>query len=82
MNYVVLSLISRKKGSVLEMERIKKAITNLLVLEHVDDRSIFWDEEGDLLFHPPIYRQDKGYWLSLLNSAIDKKNWEFITGKL
>lgn len=82
MNYVVVSLISRKKGSVLEMERIKKAITNLLVLEHVDDRSIFWDEEGDLLFHPPVYRQDKGYWLSLLNSAIDKKNWEFITGKL
>jgi len=82
MNYVVLSLISRKKGSVLEKEGIKKAITNLLVLEHVDDRSIFWDEEGDLLFHPPVYRQDKGYWLSLLNSAIDKKNWEFITGKL
>lgn len=82
MNYLVLSLISRRSGNVLEKERIISSINKLLVIEQVDDRSIFWDEEGDLLFHPPVHKQEKGYWLSLLNAAIDKNNWEFITGKL
>ncbi len=82
MNYLVLSLIGKSSASVLERERIKAAINQLLVIEHVDDRSIFWDEEGDLLFHPPVHKQDRSYWLSVLNAAVDKRNWEFITGKL
>jgi len=82
MNYLVLKLISRNADSILEQERIRTAINKKLVLEHVDDTSIFWDEDGDLIFHPPLHRQDKGYWLSVLNSVIDKKRWEFILGHL
>lgn len=82
MNYLVLSLIGKNSVSVLELERLKAAINRLLTIEFVDDRSIFWDEEGDLIFHPPVNKQDRTYWLSVLNNAIDKGKWEFILGKI
>lgn len=82
MNYLVLSLVAKEASAILERERIKASINKLLVIEQVDDRSIFWDEEGDLLFHPPVHKKDKSYWLSVLNSALDRKNWEFVAGKL
>ena len=82
MDYILLSLIPRKSSSILEFERVKKAINRLLVIEYVDDSSIFWDENGDLIFHPPVNKKDRGYWVNILNSQIDRDNWELISGKL
>ena len=82
MDYILLSLISKRGFSILEFERIKALINRYLVVEYVDDESIFWDENGDLIFHPPVNKKDKTYWVNLLNSHIDTKNWEFITGKV
>lgn len=82
MNYLVLSLIGKNSVSVLERERVKAAINRLLMIELVDNRSIFWDEEGDLIFHPPVNKKDRTYWLSILNGAVDRGKWEFILGKI
>ncbi|MBD3636415.1 MAG: hypothetical protein HUJ25_03660 [Crocinitomicaceae bacterium] len=82
MDYMLLSLIPKRSFSILEYERIKDSINRMLVLEYVDDSSIFWDENGDLMFHPPVNKKDKGYWLNILNSLIDRNNWEFVSGKV
>ena len=82
MNYLVLKLVSRNIDSILEKERVRNAINKKLVLEHVDDQTIYWDEDGDLIFHPPVHKQDKNYWLSVLNAVVDKKRWEFILSQL
>lgn len=82
MDYILLSLIPKKTFSVLELERLKKKINEFLEIEFVDFNSIFWDENGDLMFHPPVNKKDKGYWLNLLNSSLKNSNWEFIKGKV
>lgn len=82
MDYVLLSLIPKSKFSVLELEKLKTKINNFLAIEYVDLNSIFWDENGDLLFHPPVNKKDKGYWLNTLNSNLKNSNWEFTIGKV
>ena len=66
----------------MEFERIKELINKFLVIEYVDDDTIFWDENGDLIFHPPVNKKDRGYWINLLNSLIDNRSWEFTNGKV
>jgi hypothetical protein len=82
MDYILLSLIPKKAFSILEFERAKKLINRLLEIEFVDNKSIYWDENGDLLFHPPINKKDRSYWVNVLNTQIDKDNWELISGKV
>ena len=82
MDYILLSLIPKRSFSVLEFEKIKELVNKLLVIEFVDDESIFWDENGDLIFHPPVNKRDRSYWINNLNSRLNNKNWEFITGKV
>ncbi|MFT4601034.1 MAG: hypothetical protein ACI857_001211 [Arenicella sp.] len=79
MNYLILRLVSRDSKAFLEEESIRAAVSKKLILEHVDRASIFWDEEGDIIFHPPIYKKDKNYWISLLNSILDRDSWEIIS---
>ncbi|UKN01405.1 hypothetical protein K6119_16890 [Paracrocinitomix mangrovi] len=82
MDYILLSLNPRKSFSLIELERVKTFINKLLVCEYVDDKSIFWDENGDLIFHPPVNKKDKNYWINVLNSQLDIDKWEFRTGKI
>ncbi|MCB9224849.1 MAG: hypothetical protein H6582_11765 [Crocinitomicaceae bacterium] len=82
MDYVLLTLIPKKTFSILETEKVKKLINKLLVMEFVDDKTIFWDENGDLIFHPPVNKRDRNYWLNALNSQIDGKYWELKSGRI
>lgn len=82
MDYILISLIPKKAFSMLEFDRIKALINRFLVIEYVDDQTIFWDENGDLIFHPPVNKKDRNYWINLLNSQIDDKNWEITSGKV
>lgn len=82
MDYVLLTLIPKRAHSILEFERIKKLVNRLLIIEYVDDKSIYWDENGDLIFHPPVNKKDRGYWVNTLNSQINDSNWELISGKV
>ncbi|MEX1000514.1 MAG: hypothetical protein WDZ35_00215 [Crocinitomicaceae bacterium] len=82
MNYIVLSVIARNSYSILEFERIKERVNKALSLELVDTKTIFWDENGDFLFHPPIHKLDKGYWISALNNLLVNTNWEVVRGKV
>lgn len=82
MDYVLLTLIPKSSFSLLEFERVKKLINKYLVIEFVDDKSIYWDENGDLIFNPPINKKDKGYWVNTLNAQLDLNNWELISGRV
>ena len=82
MDYILISLISKSGFSILEFERIKNLINQFLEVELVDNESIFWDEDGDLMFHPPLHKKDRNYWINSLNACIDNKNWHFTTGKV
>jgi hypothetical protein len=81
MDYILLSLLPKHTFSMLEFERLKNRINKLLEMEFVDERSIFWDDNGDLMFHPPINKKDRNYWVDFLNKQINIENWEFISGK-
>ena len=81
MDYLVLKLVSRNSNSMFEEDKIRAEINKKLILEHVDFKSIYWDEDGDLMFHPPTYQKNRAYWVSLLNAVLAGKNWEFITSK-
>lgn len=82
MDYILLSLIPKKNFSVLEYERMKALINKFLVIEFVDTESIFWDEDGDLFFSPPVNKKDRNYWLNAINSHIDNNSWELINGRV
>lgn len=77
MDYILLSLVPKKAFSILEFQRIKERINKALGNEFVDENSIYWDETGELMFHPPVYRKDKYYWVKSLNENLGSDNWEF-----
>jgi hypothetical protein len=76
MNYLVFKLMAQKSDAVLDKKSIMNAINSLLILEYVDDGTILWDEDDDLIFNPPVGKADKGYWMSVINSRIKALNWE------
>lgn len=76
MDYIILSLKAKRAFTLPEQEQIKKRINELLALEYVDDSTIYWDEDGDILFHPPVNKRDKNYWINVVNDYIKKDNWE------
>ena len=60
----------------LEFEKLKSQVNKILTLEFVDNSTIFWDDEGEVIFFPPVHKSNKNYWISLLNKMLDPTKWE------
>lgn len=74
MSYLILHLNSPDAPTI-TMEQVKDEVNKILRRELVDETSIFWDDENDLVFVLPRHKPFKDYWVSLLSQQLSAFNW-------
>lgn len=75
MSYLIIHFDS-EEATIKSFKELKEKVNKLLLNELVDESTIHWDDENDLVFNIPLHRPFKEYWLSLLSRFTANSEWE------